>query len=218
MLDWIRRLPPTAELVVINVLCLGYFASTSAYHLLRGDRVHVFDDRRLLAIVLIEVATGLAAALILRSRGWKWSDFGLRVTMPETMAGLALFIVYMLIVIGMFHLVSSITGPDFGRWVRLEIPASIGVVILVVAVNPLFEEIFEVAYNTRALEQHGAGVAITTSAVIRFVCHLYQGPVATVTILPVGLLFAFVYWRWRRLWPLVVAHALADWFGLTQLG
>ena len=25
-----------------------------------------------------------------------------------------------------------------------------------------------------------------------------------------GLLFGAVYWRWRRLWPLIVAHTIAN--------
>jgi len=218
MLDWIRRLPPPAELIIVNVLCFGFFAAMSAYELMRGARAHVFDDAYLLLVVAIEVVTGLAALSFLRLRGWKWSDFGLRVSMPETIAGSLLFVFYTLIGYVMYQLAAAIAGPDFTRFVKVETKASLAVVLLVIAVNPLFEELFEVAYNTRALEKQGAGVAITTSAVIRFVCHLYQGPVATVTVLPIGLLFAFVYWRWRRLWPLVVAHGLADWFGLTQLG
>lgn len=218
MLDWIRRLPPRAELIIVNVLCFGFFAGMSAYELLLGARAHVFDDAYLLLVVAIEVVTGLAALSFLRLRGWKWSDFNLRVSMPETISGSLLFVFYTLIGYVMYQLAAAIAGPDFTRFVKVETRASLAVVLLVIAVNPLFEELFEVAYNTRALEEQGAGVAITTSAVIRFVCHLYQGPVATVTVLPIGLLFAFVYWRWRRLWPLVVAHGLADWFGLTQLG
>lgn len=218
MLDWIRRLPPPAELIIVNVLCFGFFAGVSVYELLRGTRAHVFDDAYLLLVVAIEVVTGLAAVSFLRLRGWKWSDFGLRASMPETIFGSLLFVFYTLIGYVMYQLAAAIAGPDFTRFVKVETKASLAVVLLVIAVNPLFEELFEVAYNTRALEKQGAGVAIATSAVIRFVCHLYQGPVATVTVLPIGLLFAFVYWRWRRLWPLVVAHGLADWFGLTQLG
>ena len=32
-------------------------------------------------------------------------------------------------------------------------------------------------------------------------------------LLPLGLLFAFVYWRWRLLWPLIVAHGVMDFMG-----
>jgi len=218
MRDWIRRLPARAELIIVNVLCFGFFAGMSLYELIRGTRVHVFHDTYLLQLVAIELITGLAAISFLRLRGWTWSDFGLRVSMPETIAGSFLFVCYTLIGYVMYQIAAAIAGPDFTRFIKVETKASVAVVLIVIAVNPLFEELFEVAYNTRALEHDGAGVAITTSVLIRFVCHLYQGPVATVGVLPIGLLFAFVYWRWRRLWPLVVAHGLADWFGLTQMG
>ena len=214
----IRRLPPAAELMIVNLICFGYFAGLSLFELLRGTRVHVFDDAYLLSIVAIELVTGLVALWFLRRRGWKWEDFGLRISMPETIFGSLLYVFYTVLGFTMFQATALVVGPDFGRFVKLETAASLPVVLLVMAVNPLFEELFEVAYNTRALERHGPGVAITASAVIRFVCHLYQGPVATVTILPIGLLFAYVYWKWRRLWPLVFAHMLADWFGLTEQG
>jgi membrane protease YdiL (CAAX protease family) len=38
--------------------------------------------------------------------------------------------------------------------------------------------------------------------------------VAALTILPLGLVFAMVYWRWRLVWPLIVAHGVMDFMGL----
>ena len=54
----------------------------------------------------------------------------------------------------------------------------------------------------------------TLSAAIRFDCHIEQGPISALTILPLGLIFAAVYWRWRRVWPLVVAHGVMDFLGM----
>jgi membrane protease YdiL (CAAX protease family) len=39
--------------------------------------------------------------------------------------------------------------------------------------------------------------------------HVYQGP-AVIQILPVGFFYGYVYWRCKKLWPLVLAHALID--------
>jgi membrane protease YdiL (CAAX protease family) len=61
-----------------------------------------------------------------------------------------------------------------------------------------------------ALSEQGAALAITASALLRFLYHLYQGPVASLAILPLGLLFAAVFWKWRSLWPLIAAHTLAN--------
>lgn len=48
------------------------------------------------------------------------------------------------------------------------------------------------------------------ATLLRFLYHLYQGPVAALSVLPLGLLFGTVFWKWRNLWPLVVAHTLAN--------
>jgi membrane protease YdiL (CAAX protease family) len=37
-------------------------------------------------------------------------------------------------------------------------------------------------------------------------------------ILLLGLLFGGFYWRTRQLWPVVFAHAVADFVGLSSLG
>jgi membrane protease YdiL (CAAX protease family) len=48
----------------------------------------------------------------------------------------------------------------------------------------------------------------------RAVLHAHLGVNAIVVVFPIGLIFGFVYWRWRQLWPLVVAHALFDLYAL----
>jgi membrane protease YdiL (CAAX protease family) len=48
------------------------------------------------------------------------------------------------------------------------------------------------------------------SAFFRAFLHAYQGIDAVVLIFPLGLIFGFVYWKWRRLWPLFIAHVLFD--------
>ena len=86
-----------------------------------------------------------------------------------------------------------------------------GMLVAICVINPIFEELIVVAYVIQAIEKkHGVTFAIGASVFIRLLYHLYQGPAAVVAILPMGVLFAVVYWRWRALWPLVVAHGLAD--------
>jgi membrane protease YdiL (CAAX protease family) len=47
--------------------------------------------------------------------------------------------------------------------------------------------------------------------------HTYQGLTAVVIVLSLGVVFALVYWRWGRLWPLVVAHAFFSLVALLPL-
>ncbi|HVS77284.1 MAG TPA: CPBP family intramembrane glutamic endopeptidase, partial [Steroidobacteraceae bacterium] len=56
----------------------------------------------------------------------------------------------------------------------------------------------------------GLATAVNVSAAIRLSCHLYQGVAGVLTAVPVGLLFGAWFARTRRLWPLIVAHAVLD--------
>ena len=72
----------------------------------------------------------------------------------------------------------------------------------------------ETGYFVRSLERYGMWVAVFASALFRAFLHAYQGVNAIVVIFPIGLIFGFVYWRRRQLWPLVVAHVLFDLYAL----
>ena len=82
-------------------------------------------------------------------------------------------------------------------------------VFLVSVVNGIFEELFVAGYIITALrEARGMWIAINVSTVVRLLYHLYQGPLGVLTIVPMGLLYGYVYARTRQLWPLIVAHVL----------
>ena len=55
---------------------------------------------------------------------------------------------------------------------------------------------------------------VCASAAFRAFLHAYQGINALVLIFPLGLLVGYAYWKWRRLWPVVVAHTLLDLWAL----
>ena len=82
-------------------------------------------------------------------------------------------------------------------------------------VNPLYEELLVSGYVMTAVQERGGtSLAINLSLAVRLLYHLYQGPQAAISIIPIGLSFAFYYAWSGRLWPLVVAHAGLDFFAL----
>lgn len=212
MLD---RLSPRAELVLVNLICFGPFAAMSIAGALRRERILLYDDRRLYTIIGIELVCGTLAILLLRARGWKLADFGLNISMPLTIAGMLLFIGANISIAGFNEAFRLVSGSDPASATEPVARASWLAVILLLLIDPLYEETFEVAYNIRATERDGAAFGITLSALIRLICHIYQGPIAPLTILPLGLIFAAVYWKWRRVWPLAVAHGAAGYFALA---
>jgi hypothetical protein len=209
----IQRLSARSEWILINLICFGPLAYLSIRGMLQRPSRIIFDDRQVLMLLAIELVCGTIAALILRTRGWKLADLGLRASMPLTIAGMILFIVANVTIAGGNLIIRTTLG--LGPVPDIELVPRISWIVIfgMLAIDPLFEEVFEVAYNIRANEGSGAAFGITVSTVIRFVCHLWQGPIVPYTILPLSLIFGFVYWRWRRVWPLVIAHAASIYFG-----
>lgn len=210
----LRRLSASAELVLINLLCFGPFVVLSVVGLAARETVLVFDDRDALRIVVIEVVCGAIAALLLRARGWTLQDLGLRISLPQTIGGMLLLIGSLLLISTFYEVVRYATGMEPDAITASQTKLTWPVLIALTLANPLYDEVFLVAYNVRAAESHGPAFAITLSAAIRFLCHLEQGPMAAMAILPLGILFATIYWRWRLVWPLVVAHGVMDFMGM----
>jgi uncharacterized protein len=96
--------------------------------------------------------------------------------------------------------------PPLGQW------WTIPVLVLSAAENALLEETVVLGYMVTRLQQIGTRpfVAIAASALLRGTYHLYQGWGGFTGNLAMGLLFGLVFLRWRRTWPLVIAHCLLD--------
>ncbi len=88
----------------------------------------------------------------------------------------------------------------------------IPILILNAAQNGILEEVLIIGYLLRRLDQLGwtPWRAIVFSAVLRGSYHLYQGFGGFVGNATMGLIFGYLYRRWGRVAPLVVAHTLID--------
>jgi len=91
------------------------------------------------------------------------------------------------------------------------------VLVLAAVQNSLLEEVVVVGYLLLRLRQLGVGprTAIALSAVLRGSYHLYQGLGGFAGNVVMGVVFAWMYRRWGRLGPLVVAHTVMDLFAFV---
>jgi membrane protease YdiL (CAAX protease family) len=209
MRAFIRNLSDGAELALVCVVAFGLHITTSLIALLRGQQRFDFTTGRTIGGIATEVITLLAVYAILRIRGWDFARLGLRFTWGGAGSGLALFIAFMLLYYVLALAVVTtfgITLPGLKLVHRAPLPLTLAFLVL----NSLFEEVTVVGYVVNALEKQGPALAITASTLLRFSYHLYQGPIASLSILPLGLLFGLVYWRSKSLWPLMVAHTLIN--------
>jgi membrane protease YdiL (CAAX protease family) len=88
----------------------------------------------------------------------------------------------------------------------------IPVLIMNAAQDGILEEILVIGYLLRRLDQLGwtPWKAIVFSAVLRGSYHLYQGFGGFIGNAAMGLIFGYLYRRWGRVMPLVIAHTLID--------
>jgi membrane protease YdiL (CAAX protease family) len=116
---------------------------------------------------------------------------------------------------------ASLLGKELAEPV-MKVNLSDLVIVAASILNALFEELLWLAYGVTALARRiGLRRACIASVVLRTVVHAYQGPLAVLGVLPIGIIFTIYYARTRRVWPVIVAHALQDAFAfvyLTHLG
>ena len=206
------------EFLVVISWAFGLPIFTSILSIGSVHDTAVFTDMALIGTVVFEMLVALFLIWFLRVREWTLEKTGLRVDGVGTLWGLGLLATcYALIFV--FELAAQALPIDVGA-IAAQIPRSDGhlsmeVVFIASVVNGVFEELFVAGYAITALQQaRSMWIAINVSTAIRVLYHLYQGPIAFLTIVPMGLLFGYVYARTRRLWPLIVAHVLLDIVGL----
>jgi membrane protease YdiL (CAAX protease family) len=132
---------------------------------------------------------------------------------PDVALGSMLAVIVSIVGIGIYlgsvalHLNRFVVPvPPLGHWWTVPL------LVLTAIEAALLEELIVVAYMITRLEQIGWSTmaAVGASALLRGSYHLYQGWGGFAGNLLLGLFFGIVFVRTRRVWPLVVAHALID--------
>ena len=171
-----------------------------------------FSDARLWITLACEVAILCLWIPPLRRRGWTLQRLSRRCEVWDIPRGIALvFGAYVAAVV--VSIVASAWSPSLAghiRAARTTGTVSWLAVLGASTLNPVFEESLYLGYLANALRRWSWPVALGASVALRVVLHLYQGPLAFVYILPLGVLFSTYYLRTGRMWPVVVAHVVMD--------
>jgi len=209
-----RRFPSATPLEALAVvaICFGWFIFVSLTAVAAGfPRGAGFSDSAFVEIIAMELVLGGAALSLLRARGYPVAQLLPTPSVRGGLIGIGLFVVALLVwglVAGLF------SGSDFARQPIADIMADTQVstpwVVTLSIVNGLYEETFLVGYLLRGFRASGPALAIGISVLVRLLYHLYQGPIGALSVLVFGVVVSLFYWRTGRLWPIVVAHVLAD--------
>jgi membrane protease YdiL (CAAX protease family) len=211
----IRNLPVPVEFVIVVSLWLDPLLLNGSFLLRKFIHSGVWevDNAFLIRGALFTVAAFGVLVWIGNLRGWPLSKLGVRISWVGTGGGILLAVVsyavsYMVwtksaVIIHSLHpkvIVAALAVP---------------VVVLSQIINSVFEEVVEAGYFVHTFSRFGMWPAILVSASLRTLYHVpWVGIAGLLGIFLSALIFAFVYWRWRQLWPLVLAHLLRNFYFL----
>ena len=210
-----RRLFWAVVGTTVGVFGIGALASL----ILRLPTETMMVDDRLLRTVLLECLLAGAWVPVLRRRGWSMNSATLGPEWLDLVRGCLVFAASYLVYWFAFT-VLAVAVPSFqqaARSMQVGGAPSWVVVAAVAVVNPVAEEFLYLGFVGNVLKSDGIQLALAASVVARAIPHLYQGPTGLVSATVVGVVFGAYYLRSGRLWPVVLAHALADCLALGYL-
>jgi membrane protease YdiL (CAAX protease family) len=222
------RPEPLSPGTIALVLCLGLavFAFRSAQGLLHfgagelsGYQIS-FSNRQLGFVVAYEAVIGAGLLLYFRRRGWRLTDLTRPFTLGDLPRGLLVWLLAIVlapaaVAIGLTWALNMDVKTLFGTRILGEL--HLALMVLAVAINPFYEELIYFGFVPAAFPNASAGRIVVLSTALRVLIHTYQGVLTFLLILPMGLVFAAYYMRTRRLWPIILAHALQDAIGFSVL-
>jgi membrane protease YdiL (CAAX protease family) len=160
----------------------------------------------------------LIAYLVIRSgEGMRGIGLGRFDPRNDGMVGLGLWVASFVLVLILAWIFSPLGQRDVD-FLPTELPLWFRWVdaLVIAGTAGITEEVVVRGYAQTRLEQLKAPtpVILLLPTALWGVLHLYQGASAALTIFCLGMLYAWYFYRTRRLWPIIIAHGLFD---LTQL-
>jgi membrane protease YdiL (CAAX protease family) len=212
------------DLLLIVILGVGVVRLLSLVvgSLLDGSRLSAGEDGPdlvLLALVSLAVhATALIGAvywIVVRARGVRWQDLGLR-PIPSgwvTRAAVAAVIAFPIVAVVNLAIQSSMATPQQNPQLDFIAPAGfswtslVGMLVMAGAVVPFAEELFfrGLLYGWMR-ERIGVGFGAVISALCFSVLHGIPWLIPSLVIL--GVILALVYEKSGSLWAVVLTHGL----------
>lgn len=217
--EMIRRLPPGLEFLIVIFWAFGQFIFASILSI-GTARSAAYTNQALASVLIAELLQFAFIAWFLHARGWTLQKVGLKVTARGTGLGLGLAVAsYALFIVAQLvgqHLLPIDMTTAASIYPKAAKDLDLQLVLVTSVVNGVYEELFVAGYVITAMTPvRGMWTAINVSTGIRLLYHLYQGPMGILAIVPLGILYGWVYVRTRQLWPLVVAHVVIDVIGLV---
>jgi membrane protease YdiL (CAAX protease family) len=221
----IHRLPTEFSWLEFGIVCVCtyglYLAALILGWRMRGASASndiVIANLDLLELVVAELLLIVLLAVYLASRGWRSKHFRMGLSVVSAFKGMVLLLASLMVISGIHAIALAV--PAVSQKVSqtaFTMQLSLWAVLVAAVVNPVFEELLHLGYVQQRLASRGPLFAIGISTLLRTLMHVHQGALSLLDIVPIGILYGCVFWYGRRLFPIIVAHALLDFMALAGM-
>ena len=208
-----RVISDAVEPWLVYLVVVGFFLASWWRGVALGELDLRLDDKAALGTLVVEGIFALVLVPWLWRRGWRTDAMTQPAGPFDVVRGIGLWFVTTLVLAVSFGLL-TLANKEYAESLNkapLEIALTRPVMLVVSILNAVFEEFLWLAYGVTALGKRiGMRRACAVSVALRTAIHAYQGGLAIVGVLPIGLVYTGYYAMSRRVWPVIVAHALQD--------
>ena len=216
----LNNLSNSMELIIILIIGFGFPLFFSTFSLLGLSSEYNqswlirLTSQGFYIIVAHEIIALIVILYILKVRGmnFKTFDFGFSFRLI-LVALLLVFVSYILR--GFLYMVLKLTEllPEtFVNNTHNNLQVNWISLALVTIINSFYEEFILIGYIFKRLEKYHPAIIIGLSLLIRESYHTYQGWISLLVIIPMGLIFGLYYYRYKKLWPVIMAHGFSNLF------
>jgi membrane protease YdiL (CAAX protease family) len=211
MKSFIRNLPATAEFFIVVSLWFDPLLINGCFLLPKFVQSGVWEVGNAFFIrgAIFQIMALVVLIWIGNIRGWPLSKFGTAISWKGTGGGILLAPVSYAVTYSVWTIYALIIHSGHPNIIVTSL--AIPVIISTTIINSVFEEVVEAGYFIYTFSRFGMWPAILASASLRMLYHApWVGIEGLLGIFATGLIFGFAYWRWRQLWPLILAHTLRN--------
>jgi membrane protease YdiL (CAAX protease family) len=214
------------ELVLVLFVALATPIANSTYAAIYGISPSLLSSNfRYIAMIVHEAGALILVWYVLQRSGRTFASLGLQLSIKGFFTGLGLALLSTVAAYATWFALQLGHKYVFGSYITVKnlltfFPtANWASVVVLVLINPFFEEIIVRGFLTTEVSELTGSVLLgtLTSIIVQTSYHIYQGWASATCLFAIFSVLATYYARKRKLFPPIVAHLVADLSLLTRM-
>ncbi len=216
MRKFILSLSLKTELLLVLILGFGWFIVSSnlnlLYHLFNDSHnwIYGLSSSHFIYTSAYEVISFSIIVFILFKRNYRFSDFDFEFSFKLLGVAIILFLIVKYTYGSIFLILKHFIKTDTLNYLKFKYSAGTVSVISVLVINSFYEEFLLNGYLFKILANYKSKFIILLSVGLRMSYHTYQGWIGLVSVLVIGIVFSLYYFKYAKLWPIIIAHGLIN--------